>query len=294
MSLGPVGRFRVGLLGEGIGASLSPAMHMLEGRRLGLDYTYELFDIAADTFDPTGLAAFVRGLRAAGFDGLNVTHPYKQRVIPFVNRLSDDARSIGAVNLLVFDEEGIVGHNTDWTGFSTSFLSHLGEAPRASVLQLGAGGAGAATAYALLRLGVQRLVIHDLDLQRAQDLADRYGPMFLSQTVSASAGDLDDQLNRYDGVVHATPTGMVHHPGRPFDPNRLAPDAWIAEVVYRPLDTELVLAARASGRPVMDGGMMAAGQAIDSLRILTGLVPDADRVQSDLLDLLRAEAPPAA
>lgn len=291
MSVGTMKRFRVGLLGEGIGESLTPAMHIAEGRRLGLEYAYELFDITSDTFDEAGLAAFVTGLRAAGFDGLNVTHPYKQRVISFADQLSSDARSIGAVNLLVFDQGGMTGHNTDWTGFSGAFMSHLGRAPRSTVLQMGAGGAGAATAYALLRLGVERLTIHDLDADRAQGLADRYGPMFLGQTITVTSGDLDGLWPSFDGVVHATPTGMDKHPGLALDPDHLAPDAWVAEVVYRPLDTALVVSARAAGRQVMDGSMMAAGQAIDSLRILTGLEPDADRVRSDLLGLLQAEAP---
>lgn len=294
MSFDTARRYRVGLLGEGIGQSLTPAMHMTEGRRLGLAYTYELFDIAAETFDDDGLEAFVRGLAAAGFDGLNVTHPYKQRVMSFVDGLSSDARSIGAVNLLVFGPDGVIGHNTDWTGFSTSFIHRLRNAPRRSVLQIGTGGAGAATAYALLRLGVKDLVISDLDPTRAQDLADRYAPMFLGQRIRVAPSGLGDDWSQFDGVVHATPTGMALHPGLPFDPARLSPQAWIAEIVYRPVETQLVVEGRASGRQVLDGSMMAAGQAIDSLRILTGMEPDQDRVRADLLALLEAEEAPVA
>lgn len=294
MSKKTTNHYRVGLLGEGIGESLTPAMHVMEGRRLGLDYSYELFDIAAAALDDHGLEAFVRGLAAAGFDGLNVTHPYKQRVMDFVDGLSNDARSIGAVNLLVFGSDGIIGHNTDWTGFSSSFASRLRDSPRRTVLQMGSGGAGSATAYALLRLGVQELVIFDLDGQSAQNLADRYLPMFLGQRIRVASAGLDDEWSRLDGVVHATPTGMARHPGIPFDPANLSPHAWIAEIVYRPVETELVRQGRASGRQVIDGSMMAAGQAIDSLRILTGLEPDQDRVRADLLALLQAEEASAA
>ncbi|MFC5679604.1 shikimate dehydrogenase [Aeromicrobium endophyticum] len=282
-------RFRVGLLGEGIGQSLTPAMHVMEGRRLGLDYSYELFDIAGETLDDQGLESFVRGLAAAGFAGLNVTHPYKQRVLSFIDGLSRDARSIGAANLLVFGDDGVTGHNTDWTGFSSSFMSRLRHAPRRSVLQLGSGGAGAATAYALLRLGVESLVISDLDPMRARNLVDRYAPMFLGQTIRMASGDLDGEWSEFDGVVHATPTGMAMHPGLPLEPSRLSPQAWIAEIVYRPVETELVRAGRSSGRDVIDGSMMAVGQAIDSLRILTGMEPDQARVRADLLALLEAE-----
>jgi shikimate dehydrogenase len=290
MSIETTRRFRVALLGEGIGESLTPAMHMTEGEHLGLEYLYELFDISSETFDQAGLAAFIRGLQAAGFDGLNVTHPYKQRVIDLVDALSDEARAIGAVNLIVFGPDGAVGHNTDWTGFAASLIGQLDLDPEERVLQLGAGGAGAATVYALLRLGVRQVMVYDLDVARAQDLAARYAPLFGNQDVVGVGGDLGDQWASFTGVVHATPTGMDKHPGLPFDPDLLDPRAWIAEVVYRPLETELVRAARASGRTIVDGSQMAAGQAIDSLRILTGLEPDGDRVRAELVALLRQEA----
>lgn len=281
--------FRVGLLGDGIGESLTPAMHMLEGERLGLEYAYELFDIAADTFEADGLQSFLVGLRAAGFDGLNVTHPYKQRVMALVDDLSADAERIGAVNLITFDGDRVTGHNTDWTGFRASLTGQLDTAPSGTVLQIGSGGAGAATVYALLTMGVDHVVIHDVEPSRARALADRYRPLFPQQQVSATDGEVGDLWSQVTGVVHATPVGMDKHPGRPFDPAELPTGAWVAEVVYRPVETELVVSARAAGHQVVDGSMMAAGQAIDSLRILTGLEPDADRVRADLLSLLAAE-----
>lgn len=286
-------QYRVGLLGEGIAESLTPAMHMLEGERLGLTYVYELFDIPVDALDADGLGSFLVGLRAAGFAGLNVTHPYKQFVMPLLDELSPDAERIGAVNLIAFVGGRSIGHNTDWTGFRSSLVSQLGGAPTGKVLQIGSGGAGAATVYALLTLGVEEVVIHDLDRSRAQALADRYSPIFTGQTVRASSEDITELWSSVSGVVHATPVGMDKHPGCPFDPALLSHGAWIAEVVYRPIDTELVVAGRTIGLQVLDGGMMAAGQAIDSLRILTGLEPDAGRVRADLVELLRTESGPA-
>jgi shikimate dehydrogenase len=281
--------FRVALLGDGIGESLTPAMHMLEGERLGLSYVYELFDIPADTFQTEGLVSFLVGLRAAGFDGLNVTHPYKQRVLGLVDDLSADAERIGAVNLITFDGERVAGHNTDWTGFRASLASQLDAPLSGTVLQIGSGGAGAATVYALLTMGADHVVIHDVDPSRARALADRYRPLFPQQQITATDGAVGDLWSQVTGVVHATPVGMDKHPGRPFDPALLSAGAWVAEVVYRPVETQLVVSARAAGHQVIDGSMMAVGQAIDSLRILTGLEPDADRVRADLLSLLAAE-----
>jgi shikimate dehydrogenase len=260
-------------------------MHVREGQRMRLNYEYEVFDVPGGTYDNEGIRGFLDGLRFAGLAGLNVTHPYKQAVIPLLDELDDDASRIGAVNLIRFIGGRSVGSNTDWTGFRFGFLSKLQDVPRGTVLQFGAGGAGAATAYALLKLGVANVVIHDLDPQRSAELAARYQNAFPKQSVTSTDGSVE-QWHSFDGVVHATPIGMAKHPGKPFDPERLRVDAWVAEVVYLPIETELVLSARASGRKVLDGTLMAAGQAIDSLRLITGKEPDADRVLADLADLI--------
>ena len=121
---------------------------------------------------------------------------------------------------------------------------------------------------------------------RPDALAGHYRAVFPDRTITSTNGRLDDAWESFDGVVHATPIGMAKHPGRAFDPRNLRPDAWAAEIVYLPIETELVLSARAAGRTVLDGTLMAAGQAIDSLRLITGLEPDADRVMADLADLI--------
>ena len=199
--------YRVGLLGEGIEASLTPPMHIEEGRQLGLHYSYDVFDVPNGTMDRTQLADFLDRLGAAGYQGLNVTHPYKQAVIPLLDDLSEDAALLGAVNLLTFAQGRTVGHNTDWTGFRSAFVDTLGEATRLDVLQLGAGGAGAATVYALLSLGTQRIAVHDLDLDRATALASRFGDAFPDRTVTVAVSGVDEILGSVDGVVHATPPG---------------------------------------------------------------------------------------
>jgi len=283
--------FRVALLGEGVGASLTPAMHEREGRLLGLDYRYDVVDVPGATSD-ADLARLLDDLRHRGYRGLNVTHPFKQRVIGHLDRLDDDAARLGAVNLVRFTAAGTTGHNTDWTGFRSSLRSALGGEPEAgldSVLQVGAGGAGAATAYALLGLGTRTLGVHDVDDERARALVDRCAALFPGAAVRVASAD-DALWTSADGVVHATPVGMEHHPGLPFDPERLRGGAWVAEVVYRPVLTELVVRARASGRRVVDGSGMAAGQAVDSLRLLTGREPDAARVMAHLVELLAGEA----
>ncbi|MFE1882203.1 shikimate dehydrogenase, partial [Streptomyces diastatochromogenes] len=146
--------YLVGLIGSGIGPSLSPALHEREADRQGLRYLYRLIDIDALGVPPEAVGDLVRAARDLGFDGLNITHPCKQLVIEHLDALSPQAEALGAVNTVVFEPQGrAVGHNTDVTGFAASFARGLPDAPLREIVQLGAGGAGAAVAHATLTLG---------------------------------------------------------------------------------------------------------------------------------------------
>jgi shikimate dehydrogenase len=155
------------------------------------------------------------------------------------------------------------------------------------VVLIGAGGAGAAVAHALLTLGVGRLTVLDVDRQRARSLADALCRRFAAgRATDGDLADLDRSLARADGLVHATPTGMAAHPGLPVSAALLRPPLWVADIVYRPLATELVSTARAAGCRVLDGGGMAVFQAVDAFRLFTDLEPDADRMLSHFTELV--------
>ncbi|MFC5929454.1 shikimate dehydrogenase [Cryobacterium melibiosiphilum] len=283
--------FLVGLIGEGITASLTPPMHEREGRHLGFEYDYRTLDLLELGRAPGDVGALLAECRDAGYAALNVTHPCKQLVIPFLDELDPAAEHMGAVNLVLIRDGRFLGHNTDWTGFRSAVLAGLPDAPRDRIVQFGSGGAGSATAYALLTLGVAHLVIVDVLPERAQALVDRYAPLFPAQEVVAGTPQtLGSDLATADGVVHATPTGMKEHPGLPFDVTALAATAWVADIVYRPIDTELLAAARRRGHQVLDGGRMAVGQAADSIRLITGREPDAERMRAHFLELLGDDA----
>lgn len=167
--------FLVGLIGSGIGPSWSPPLHEQEAVHHGLHYVYRLLDT-----DRMGgeVGELVRTARRFGYDGLNITHPCKQAVIPHLDELSPDARMLGAVNTVVFDGERAVGHNTDWTGFAESFARGLPDVPTRRIVQLGAGGAGAAVAHALLTMGADRITLVDADPARAGALAGELAARF--------------------------------------------------------------------------------------------------------------------
>ncbi|SNR23565.1 shikimate dehydrogenase [Blastococcus mobilis] len=271
--------YLIGLVGNGIGPSLTPALHEREADELGIRYLYRRLDLDVLGRPATAVGEILGAAQLAGYDGLNITHPCKQLVLDHLDELSPDAAALGAVNTVVLSDGRMVGHNTDWSGFARSFDRGLPDAPLTSVVLLGAGGAGAAVAHALLTLGTARLTILDVDQWRARGLAtalsDRFGP---GRALGGAADDLADALATVDGLVHATPTGMAAHPGLPLPADLLRPDLWVADIVYRPLETALVRTARDLGCRVLDGGGMAVFQAVDAFKLFTGVEPDADRM----------------
>ncbi|NLP85162.1 shikimate dehydrogenase [Microbacterium sp. CFH 90308] len=277
----PPAHYVVGLIGEGIGASLSPPLHEAEAAALGLSYEYRILDLIELGLPAPDVARLLAKAQHDGFAAMNITHPCKQLVVEIVDELDPDAARLGAVNLVVFDNGRLVGHNTDWIGYRDSLVAGLPGASFDRVVQVGCGGAGAATAYALLAHGAGRLALFDVEQGRAEELAARMRSLFPSHPVeTVPAGGLTDAIPRASGVVHATPLGMLHHPGVAFDVALLQPGAWVSDVVYRPLETELVRAAARRGHPVLDGGRMAVGQAYASLHIITGRMPDRDRMEA--------------
>lgn len=275
--------YLIGLVGTGIGPSLSPALHEREASRLGLPYVYRLIEVA----EAGEAGEMVRAARRLGFDGLNITHPCKQAVLPHLDELSADAATLGAVNTVVFDGGRAVGHNTDWTGFAESFTRGLPGAPTGRVTLLGAGGAGAAVGHALLTLGTGELTVVDADPERARTLAGELAARFGAERARpAATGDLAELLPDADGLVHATPTGMAGHPGLPLPAGLLRPDLWVADIVYRPLETELLRRARALGCRTLDGGGMVVFQAAHAFHLFTGREPDTGRMLAHLTDLV--------
>jgi shikimate dehydrogenase len=280
-----------GLVGSGIGASLTPPLHEREARHLGMRCFYQVLDIATLGLTPADVGAVVDAARRTGFTGLNITHPCKQLVLGHLDELSDDARALGAVNTVVFDGARVVGHNTDWSGFAHAFARGLPDVDTGDVVLLGAGGAGAAVAHALLTLGTDRLTVVDAQSHRADALAGSLCGRFGSgRAVAAGTGRLAELTRRADGLVHATPTGMAAHPGLPLAPELLDERHWVADIVYRPLETELVRLARRRGCRTLDGGAMAVFQAVDAFELFSGVAPDAERMLAHFAELVGAPA----
>ena len=282
------GSFLLGLIGYGIQGSLTPSLHEREGAEQGLKVIYKLVDLQKLGLDVTALPELLLAAERMGFAGLNITFPCKQEIIPLLTDLSDNARALGAVNTVVVRDERRFGHNTDLFGYAENLRRGLPDVKRDRVVQVGAGGAGSAVAEALMQLGVQQLTVFDTDAARAQhvaaDLCARHGA---GRAVAGS--DLRGAIAEADGLVNTTPVGMAKLPGTPVPADFLRPALWVSEIIYFPLETELLKQARAIGCRTLDGGGMAVFQAVRAFELFTGIKPDAERMRRHF-DALRETA----
>lgn len=284
LSMRPSQSLLLGLIGEGIAASLTPRLHEREAACQDRLCIYKIIDIGQLGLGPEDLPDLLRGAERLGFAGLNITHPCKQRVIPLLDELSADARALGAVNTVLLRDGKRIGHNTDWFGFAENLRRFLPQAPRRRVVQFGAGGAGAAVAHALLRAGTEHLTLIDVDERRAAQLADSLAASFADATI-ATAPEPAGAVAAADGVVNATPIGMHGHPGMPLPAGLLRPELWVADIVYFPLETELLRAARMAGCRTLTGAGMTVFQAVEAFRLFSGLAPDENRMLAHFAEL---------
>ena len=252
-------------------------MHVREAAAHGIVAEYRLIDLEVLGVGTEALPTLLADAEARGFAGLNITHPCKQAVMPLLDDVADDARALGAVNTVVFRAGRRVGHNTDWWAFRESMREGLPNAELERVAQFGAGGAGAATAYAVLAIGAGQVRVVDVDPARAAALAGAMNARF--GRARAVVADPRLALADANGVIQATPIGMASHPGVPFDLSLLRPDHWVAEVIYLPIETACLRAARERGCATMDGSGMAVMQAVKAFELFTGRPADAARMR---------------
>jgi shikimate dehydrogenase len=261
------GRILAGLLGAPIAHSASPVMHERAAAALGLRCHYQLIEIVGAS--PHELKFLLEGVRRLGFSGINVTFPYKEAVIDLLDELSPSAKMIGAVNTVVVRDGRLIGHNTDTTGFSRAVSGLVTASAHGAVAVIGAGGVGKAIAFALASLGVTELRIFDRERAKAAYLAAQ-----LQDQVSTSIPhSVEDAVLGVAGIVNGSPVGMLPNRGTPVPDALLHAGLWVADAVYSPLWTPLLLAAMAKGAAVMTGRELAIYQAADAFELFTGLTP---------------------
>ena len=261
---------RLGIIGFPIGHSISPIFQQAGLDHLGIDATYEKWEVTTE-----GVGDFVAGLRAPGTLGINITVPHKQAVIPFLDELDEWATAAGAVNTIVNRDGRLTGHNTDGPGFLRALLVETGYSPEGTrALVLGAGGAARGILLALARGGVESLVIANRTLERAETLAQ----LASENGVKAEAIPLStDALTQAAGsaalIVNCTTMGMSHGPderGSPLSTTQIPATAIVNDLVYNPMETPLLREAAAAGATTLGGLHMLVYQGVLSFQMWTG------------------------
>ena len=267
-------RVLLGLIGANITRSLAPALFADAFAAAGIDGFYHLMDV--DHLPGCRLPQLLDAIKVAGFAGANITYPFKQDILALLDAVDAEATQVGAVNTVTIAPDGrTTGYNTDRRGWRESFAESLGRgsAQGATVVQVGAGGAGRAVAFALMDLGVAALIIHDLDSARANalkaDLSVHYG-----NSCCRITNDLARDIAGADGVVNTTQIGMGGFPGNPVPMSTFRAAHWAADVIYTPVETEFIKAAVAKGARVLTGGGMCVHQSVEAFRLFTGVEPD--------------------
>ena len=266
---------KLGIIGYPIGHSISPVFQQAGLDHLGIDATYEKWEVP-----PEGVGEFVSGLRAPGSLGINITVPHKQAVIPFLDEVDEWATAAGAVNTIVNRDGRLTGHNTDGPGFLRALLAETGYDPRGTrALILGAGGAARGILLALARGGVDSLVIANRTLERAESLAklaSENGVMSeaipLAKT-GGPAGALTEAAASANLIVNCTTVGMSHGPDEdssPLSAAQIPASAIVNDLVYNPLKTPFLEAAESAGATTLGGLHMLVYQGVLSFQMWTG------------------------
>jgi len=279
-------RVLVGLIGANIMKSLSPALYADAFAAAGIAGFYHLMDV--EQLPGRSLPQLLDAAKVAGFVGTNITFPFKQDVLALLDDIDREASQIGAVNTVTITPNGrTVGYNTDCRGWRRNFEEGLGRASAqdATVVLVGAGGAGRAVAVALMDLGVAAVVIYDRDTARAVSLKADLAAHYESSRCRI-ATDLEREVAAADGIVNATPIGMLGFPGNPVPTSNLHAKQWASDVIYTPIETAFIKAAAAKGCRALTGGGMCVHQAAESYRLFVGIEPDVERMHRTFAEAL--------
>ncbi|MFN3937035.1 MAG: shikimate dehydrogenase family protein [Gemmobacter sp.] len=271
----------LGLIGDNIAASRSPLLHVLAGRQNGLAVRYDRLVPAERGL---GFEALFDHARTAGYRGINVTYPYKERVVGLVAVPDPLVRAVGAVNTVLFDAEGPTGHNTDHSGFMAAYRGLRGDAGPGRVLMIGTGGVGRAVAFGLVALGAAELRLVDRDAAKARALAAdlRAAAPGLAVAVSDSA---EAAAEGAQGLVNCTPVGMVGLGGTPLPRAAMDGAEWAFDAVYTPADTRFLTDAAAAGAAVLSGWELFFWQGVHAWALFSGGRPlDRAALRRDLLE----------
>ncbi len=276
----------LGVIGDPIDHSLSPEMQNFVIQKLDINYCYHAFHVT-----PTELEKAIDSFQTLNFKGINVTLPHKQAVIRHVDEVSEEARSLGAVNTIVFKNNKRFGFNTDVIGFLDSLGEFRQSLKTKTAIVIGAGGSARAVIYALIQDGIGEVKIFNRTLEKGEKL--KYEIIGMTQfdkisSIQPTMTDLTHEIQNASILINTTPIGM--HPevhASPVDDEFLFPkDILVYNLIYNPLETKFLQKARSAGACIMNGLDMLIYQGIESLKIWTGIEFETEYLVPELREYL--------
>lgn len=271
---------QLGLIGQKISQSKSPALQNLLGQIYNLDVDYQL--VVPGSADEADFAKSLELIRQRGYVGTNVTYPYKQIALAYADSVDTAAERVGATNTLRFEAGEILATNTDYSGFIGAYKRRRGDQSAGDVLLIGAGGVGRAVAFALQEVGLETLKIFDLNIAGAKSLAGALKGYGIDAEV-ISADQLEVTSQQVDGLINCTPIGHRDSPGNPLKPSCFGNQSWAFDAVYVPLDTEFLQCAHSAGLEIISGFDLFLYQAVDAFTFFTGQAVDVAEARMRLL-----------
>lgn len=278
----------VGIFGDPVEQSVSPAMHNAAFASLGLNMAYVPFHVLSKP--PGVLKAAVAAIRALGIKGVNVTIPHKEKVIRHLNEVDPHAREIGAVNVIVNRDGVLTGYNTDGPGYLLSLREDTGFIPRdRKVIIIGAGGSARAVLHSILGGHPSTVVIANRTIKRAETLAREFSEKFEGieiKTTHLKRKTIKEHSADAGLVVNTTSLGMAGKGKLDVDIEAFPPTAVVSDVVYTPLKTELLKNAEARGMKTHSGLSMLVRQGVLSFELWTGQKPPIDVMRKAAIEAL--------
>ncbi|MEF7563388.1 shikimate dehydrogenase [Bacillus infantis] len=268
------------VIGDPIGHSMSPAMHNDLFAIYGLDACYVPLKVRRED-----LGDAVKGLRAIGVAGFNVTVPHKTEIMPFLDEIDQLAEAIGAVNTVLNKDGKLIGYNTDGEGYVRGLASEVPDFSRKKILIAGAGGAAKAIYYTLAQKGVQAIDICNRTAAKAEALADKCP--FPVRTDALGFQQAEEKLAEYDIIIQTTPIGMLPDVNAlPFGLYNLKAGAFVSDIIYNPLETKFLREAKNKGASIQNGLGMFVCQGALAFERWTGTFPDTDRMEAGVITQL--------
>jgi shikimate dehydrogenase len=265
-----------GIIGYPISHSLSPIMHNLAFKELGVKAVYGAFPVK-----PEDLSQAIRGVKALGISGLSVTIPHKVEVMKYLDEIDEKAKEIGAVNTIINREGSLLGTNTDWIGALKAFEEVGVSLSGKRVVVLGAGGASLAIIYAMIYAGAKEIVVYNRTFEKAKEVAERFSILaYPWEALSESYGDI---------LINATSVGLKSFDS-PVAKEVVSRFSVVMDSVYIPLETKLLAIAKEENKITIDGLKMLLYQGVEQFKLWTGLVPPVEEMREAIYrEVLRME-----